>query len=74
MYNILLDIVWWVLSNASLIMGIYSVVSEIIANKTCSYWWSDISVMLWLKTLRVGLWGSLVLGNTRELNKELFTK
>ena len=43
-YDILLEIVWWVLSNITLIMRIHSVVSEIIANETCSYWWSDISV------------------------------
>jgi len=37
MYDILLKIVWWVLSNASLIVEICLVVSEIIANKTYSY-------------------------------------
>ena len=38
MYNISSETVWWVLSNASLIMGIYLVVPEIIANETYSYW------------------------------------
>ena len=37
MYNISLVIDWQVLSNASLIIEIYLVVSEIIANETCSY-------------------------------------
>jgi len=37
-YNILLETVWWVLSNASLIMEICLVVLEIIANETYSYW------------------------------------
>ena len=45
MYDILLEILWWTLSNISLIIGICLVVSEIIANKTYSYWWSDISVI-----------------------------
>jgi len=36
MYDILLN-VWWMLSNASLIMGICSIISEIITNETCSY-------------------------------------
>ena len=44
MYNILLETVWWVLSNTSLIVDIYLVILEIIANKTCSYWWSNILV------------------------------
>ena len=44
-YNILLEMVWWVLCNVSLIVGICLVISEIIANETCSYWWSDISVI-----------------------------
>jgi len=38
MYDISSETVWWVLSNTSLIMGICSVVSEIIANKSCNYW------------------------------------
>jgi len=38
------EIVWWMLSNITLIMGIRSVVSEIIANETYSYWWSYILV------------------------------
>jgi len=37
MYNILLETVWWVFSNITLIVGIYLVVPKIIANKTCSY-------------------------------------
>jgi len=41
-YNTLLKAIWWVLSNTTLIMGIYLVVSEIIANETYS---SDISVI-----------------------------
>ena len=44
-YNILLETVWWLLSNAILIMEICLVVLEIIANEICSYWWSDISVI-----------------------------
>ena len=36
-YNILLEMVWWPLSNTSLIVGIYSVILEIIANETYSY-------------------------------------
>jgi len=36
-YNILLETNWSALFNASLIVGIYSVVPKIIANKTCSY-------------------------------------
>ena len=44
-YNILLGIVWWVLSNTSLIVWIHSAIPEIIANKTCSYWWSNILVI-----------------------------
>jgi len=38
MYNISLETVWWVLSNASLIAEICSVVPEIIADETYSYW------------------------------------
>jgi len=30
MYNILLETIWWTLSNATLIMGIYLVIPEII--------------------------------------------
>ena len=45
MYDIFLEIVWWVLSNIILTIGIYLVVPEIIANEACSYWWSDISVI-----------------------------
>ena len=45
MYDISLETNWWALSNASLIIGIYLVVPEIIANETYSYWWSDISVI-----------------------------
>ena len=37
MYDISLEISWWVLSNTSLIVEIHLVVPEIIANKTCSY-------------------------------------
>jgi len=37
-YNISLETIWWVLSNATLIIGICLVVSELIANETCSYW------------------------------------
>ena len=44
-YDILLETIWWVLFNTILIMGIYSVISKIIANETDSYWWSDISVI-----------------------------
>ena len=32
-YHILLEMVWWVLSNASLIVQIHSVIHEILANK-----------------------------------------
>jgi len=42
-YNILLEMVLWVLSNISLIIEICLVISEIIAN--FSYWWSNISVI-----------------------------
>ena len=45
MYNISSGNVWWVLSNASLIMEIHLVIPEIIANKTYNYWWSEISVI-----------------------------
>ena len=45
MYDILLETVWQVIFNISLIVEICLVVSEIIANKTYSYWWSDISVI-----------------------------
>jgi len=38
MYDILLETVWWALSNTTLIVGICLVVPEIIANKTWSYW------------------------------------
>ena len=38
MYDILSEIVWWVLSNATLIMEIHPVIPEIIANENCSYW------------------------------------
>jgi len=44
MYDILLETVWWALFNISLIVGIDLVISDIIANETCSYWCSDISV------------------------------
>jgi len=44
-YDISLETIWWVLSNTTLIMGICLVNPEIIANETCSYWWSDISVI-----------------------------
>ena len=37
-FSKLLETIWWVLSNVSLIIGIYSVVPEIIANETYSYW------------------------------------
>jgi len=37
MYDILLETIWWALSNTILIMGIYLVISEIIANETYSY-------------------------------------
>jgi len=37
MYDISLETNWWVLSNVSLIMEIYIVVPEIIANETYSY-------------------------------------
>ena len=37
MYNILLETVWWVISNVSLIVGICLVILEIIANETYSY-------------------------------------
>jgi len=37
-YDSSLETVWWVLSNASLIVGICLVVPEIIANETYSYW------------------------------------
>ena len=37
-YNTLLEAIWWALSNTTLIMGIYLVVSEIIDNETYSYW------------------------------------
>ena len=37
MYNILLEMVWWLLSNTSLIVEICLVVAEVIANETCSY-------------------------------------
>ena len=33
-YDISLETVWWVLSNATLIMGICLIIPEIIANKT----------------------------------------
>jgi len=45
MYNISLEIIWWALSNVHLIVEIHLVVPEIIANETCSYLWSDISVI-----------------------------
>ena len=45
MYNISLETVWWAISNATLVVGIYLVIPKIIANETCSYWWSDISVI-----------------------------
>jgi len=45
MYSISLEIVWWVLSNVTLIVGICLVIPEIMANETCTYWWSDISVI-----------------------------
>jgi len=37
-YNILLEIVWWVLFNTILIMENCLVISDIIANETYSYW------------------------------------
>jgi len=37
-YNILSEVVWWVLFNTSSITWIYLVVPQIIANETCSYW------------------------------------
>jgi len=37
MYDISLETIWWVLSNATLIVGICLVIPEIIANETCSY-------------------------------------
>jgi len=37
MYDILLETIWWVLSNTTLTIEIYLVVSEIIANETYSY-------------------------------------
>jgi len=43
--HIIYDTIWWALFNATLIMEIHLVVSEIIANETFSYWWSDISVI-----------------------------
>jgi len=36
-YNKLLKTVWWVLSNISLIVGIYLVISKIITNETYNY-------------------------------------
>jgi len=37
MYDVSSETVWWVLSNASLIIEIHLVIPEIIANETYSY-------------------------------------
>ena len=37
MYDILLETIWWVLSNTSLIIGISLIIPEINTNKTYSY-------------------------------------
>ena len=36
-YDILLETIWWVLSNVTLVLGICLVISEIIANEIYSY-------------------------------------
>ena len=37
-YYILSEIIWWALSNTSLIVWICLAIAKIIANKTCRYW------------------------------------
>ena len=71
-YDILLETIWWVLSNTCLIVRIYSVFSEIIANETCSYWWSDISIyvvtFVYLACVQIALiWGFPVQLGLQEL-------
>ena len=59
-YDISLETIWWELSNVTLIVRICLVVPKIIANETCSYWWSWSFVVAFVHPIYVQIaiiWG-----------------